>query len=439
MDLVITKNGTIQGIEKEGYGLFLGIPYARPPVGDLRWRAPQAAEPWQGVYHATAFPNRSMQEIHEDPLYDREFYDEPRYLTPASEDSLYLNVWTPARSPEERLPVAFWIHGGAFMGGFGHEKEFDGREYCRRGVILVTINYRLGPIGFLAHPWLSAENRRAGLPPVSGNYGILDQIAALKWVRENIGAFGGDAENITVFGQSAGCMSVQTLVSSELTRGIISKAILQSGVGLSYDHALAAAEEEGREFASNAGVRSLEEMRALPFEKVMEAAGPVIARGFPTMELAYSPVIDGVVLEDGYDSIAEQGGIHRIPYLIGSTRNDIATSPEELEKGRRGKVYDGCDRWCQELLKNGRAPAYRYYFTRRLPGDDAGAFHSSELWYTFGTLDRSWRPMTEADHRLSDTMLDYWTNFMKTGDPNGAGLPLWKPWRRESDTMIFDA
>ena len=432
------KQGRIAGVEKDCYTLFRGVPYAQPPVGELRWHAPREPEPWDGVYHADKWPNRSMQEDREDPFYGKEFRDEPEYQTAVSEDSLYLNIWTPAKEAGEKLPVAFWIHGGAFMGGYGHEKEFDGEGYCRRGVILVTVNYRLGPIGFLAHPWLSEENRAAGGPAVSGNYGILDQIAALKWVRENIEAFGGDPDNITVFGQSAGCMSVQTLASSPLTRGMISKAILQSGVGLSYDHPLAKAELEGVQFAANAGVNSLEEMRALTFEQIIAAAGPLIMKGFATMELPYTPVIDGVVLEDGYNSIMERGETHDIPYMVGSTMNDIATSREELAKGERGKVYAGSKKWCEALLDNGRRPAWLYYFTRQLPGDDAGAFHSSELWYTFGTYGRCWRPMTEGDAKLSETMLDYWTNCMKSGDPNGGGLPIWKPYQADDNIRIFD-
>lgn len=433
------KHGRMAGVEKDGFTLFRGIPYAQPPVGELRWRAPRESKPWDGVYRADKWPCRSIQEIRKDTFYDKEFYDEPEYQTPVSEDSLYLNIWTPAKEAGEKLPVAFWIHGGAFMGGFGHEKEFDGEGYCRRGVILVTVNYRLGPIGFLVHPWLSDESKENGGPAVSGNYGILDQIAALKWVRENIEAFGGDPDNITVFGQSAGCMSVQTLVSSPLTKGMIAKAILQSGVGLSCDHTLAKAELEGVQFAVNAGVNSLEEMRALSFEQIMAAAGPIIMKGFPTMELPYTPVIDGVVLKDGYNSTVEQGRTHDIPYMVGSTLNDIATSRENLAKGIRGKVFDGSKRWCVEQQNNGRRPSWLYYFTRQLPGDAAGAFHSSELWYMFGTYGRCWRPFTEADGALSDRMMDYWTNFMKTGDPNGTGLTAWAPYRDDCDMMEFDA
>lgn len=439
MKRVETKKGILEGIQKDGYSLFLGVPYAKPPVGELRWRVPVELDAWEGSYRADKFPNRSMQEINRPAgFYDKEFYDLPQYQTAVSEDSLYLNIWTPANSSADKLPVAFWIHGGAFMGGFGHEKEFDGEAYCKRGVILVSINYRLGPLGFLAHPWLSKENEAEGNPAVSGNYGILDQIAALKWVYENIEVFGGDPENITIFGQSAGCMSVQTLVSSPLTRGMISKAILQSGLGLSYDHTLEAAEQEGLEFATNAGVQSLEEMRALSYEQIIAAAGPIITKGFPTGKLAYTPVIDGVLLENGYNNLVEQGEIHDIPYLVGSTLNDIMVEPERLAQGDRGRVYAGCKHWSEALVNNGCKPAWLYYFARQLPGDDAGAFHSSELWYMFGTCDRCWRPLTEGDRQLSEQMVDYWTNFMKTGDPNGADLPFWMPYQEDKDILIFD-
>lgn len=204
MKLVTTKNGKIEGIQEEGYSVFKGIPYAKAPIGELRWKAPQPLDNWDGVLKADCFKAKSMQEVHEDPFYDKEFYDDPSFSVNISEDSLYLNIWTPADKAEEKLPVAFWIHGGAFMGGYGSEKEFDGEALCKKGVILVTINYRVNIFGFLAHPWLSAENEKG----ISGNYGTLDQLMALKWVYDNIENFGGDKENITVFGQSAGAMSV---------------------------------------------------------------------------------------------------------------------------------------------------------------------------------------------------------------------------------------
>ena len=438
MAQVSVKQGLLQGVEKDGYDVYYGIPYAKAPVGALRWHAPVPPEPWDGLRSAAEFPNRSMQETdRKDPFYGKEFYDEDRYQTPVSEDSLYLNVWTPSGSAGDRLPVAFYIHGGAFMGGFGHEKEFDGAAHCRRGVILVTVNYRLGPWGFLAHPWLSAERAAEGGPAVSGNYGILDQIAALRWVRENIAAFGGDPENITVFGQSAGGMSVQTLLSSPLTEGMFSRAILQSCVGLSYDHPLARAEAEGLRFAENAGVHSLEEMRLLTPEQVHAAAAPIIMEGFPKMELPYTPVIDGYLLTTGYDAAMREGRTHAVPTVVGSTKNDIATDAEAVARGELGKVYAGSMAWAEAQAALGRN-AYLYYFTRQLPGDDAGAFHSSELWYTFGTLGRCWRPLTEADLRLSEQMLDYWTAFMKTGAPNGPGLAVWPVYQKPGDMMTFD-
>lgn len=439
MELVQTKQGMTAGIRKEGYCVFWGIPYAKPPVGALRWRAPQEPEAWGGIYQAKAFPSRSMQTSHPNSFYDKEFYDEPARQTPYSEDSLYLNIWTPAERTGEKLPVAFWIHGGAFLGGFGHEKEFDGAAYCRRGVILVTINYRVGPFGFLAHPWLSEEDKRLGGPGVSGNYGILDQIAALKWVRENIEGFGGDPDNITVFGQSAGCSSVETLISSPLTKGMISKAILQSGLGLSANQTLVEAEQRGVTFSANAGVNSLEEMRNLSCEQVAEAAAPLIAQGFMDGGLAYTPNIDGVLLADSYQNVLKSGMTHDIPYMVGSTMNDIRVDSETLARGDRGLVYDSCRQWCAAQVSIGRRPAYLYYFAHPLPGDNAGAFHSSELWYMFGTLARCWRPFTKMDAGLSERMIAYWTNFMKTGDPNGEGVPRWNAYRSDDDILRMEA
>lgn len=438
MDRAEIKQGLIEGVRMDGYDVFWGIPYAKPPVGELRWRAPQEPEGWDGVYHADYYPNRSMQEPHPMEFFDKEFYDDMTRKTLFSEDSLYLNIWTPAKEVGERRPVAMWIHGGAFLGGCGHEKEFDGAAYCRRGVILVTVNYRLGPLGFLAHPWLSEENRAMGGPGVSGNYGALDQIAALKWVRENIWAFGGDPDNITVFGQSAGGESTHTLTTSPLTKGLISKAIIQSGLGLTRDRTLSDAERDGLEFARNAGVNSLEEMRGLTAEQIFAAAGPLIGRGFAMDSMTFAPNIDGYLLDRGFDEALEQGMIHDIPYMVGSTMQDIRVNPDKLADGERGIVYDCCKRWGEVRQSNGSAPAWVYYFTRQLPGDDAGAFHSSELWYMFGTLDRCWRPSTEEDYKLSDHMVDYWSNFMKTGDPNGVGLSQWSVYARESDIQILD-
>lgn len=412
----------------------LGRSLCQAPGGRIALASAPGSDRLEGVRRADRYPNRSVQEPAPAGSYDKEFYDEPERETPTSEDCLYLNIWTPAESPEEKLPVAVWFHGGGFLGGFGHEKEFDGEGFCHRGVVLVTVNYRLSVMGFLAHPWLSAESPDG----VSGNYGMLDQIAALQWVRENIDAFGGNGTDITAFGQSAGCVSVQALVTTPLTKGLISKAILQSGLGLSYDHTLAQAEQEGAEIAQRAGASNLKELRAMSCERLMEAARSISLKCMAAGRLFFTPVIDGLVLTEGFMSAMDAGHILPIPYVVGSTMNDIAVEAEMLARGERGKLYDACVRWCESLVKNGRKSAYHYYFTRQLPGDGAGAFHSSELWYVFETYSRCWRPMTREDAGLSARMADYWANFIKTGNPNGPGLPHWQPRCGESDVMLLN-
>ena len=244
---VVTAYGSYLGVQEDGYRKYLGVAYAKAPVGELRFAPPQRPDAFEGVKKADHFGNRCMQGG-SDPFYGKEFYSDPAFMPPVSEDCLYLNIWTPDGAEEnENLPVAFYIHGGAFMGGAGSETEFDGASYAKRGVILVTINYRCGIFGFLAHPFLAAESENG----LCGNYGILGQIAALTWVRENSRAFGGDPENITIFGQSAGAMSVQTLCSSPLTEGMFARAIMQSGgsygVGLHSDVPMEEAMRDGEE------------------------------------------------------------------------------------------------------------------------------------------------------------------------------------------------
>lgn len=417
-ETVQTKSGKVLGTEKDGYTLFAGIPYAAPPTGDNRFREPQPVKPWDGVLHADHFPDRSIQGD-QDAFYTKEFYSDPLYETQQSEDCLYLNIWVPSKHEGEKLPVAFWIHGGAFLNGYGHEMEFDGEAYCRRGVILVTINYRLGAYGFLCHPWLVQESAHA----TGGNYGILDQICALNWIYDNIAAFGGDPERITAFGQSAGCMSVHTLVSSTLTGNRIHSAIFQSGSGYR-DRFIGGlkqkdAEYLGEKFVELSGAKSLQELRALTVEEIRTATGKLLA-ACPT--LPFMPVIDGYVLTEDYDELAEEGRVKDIPYLLGTTRNDLLVTEKMLRENRHSSLYEGCVNWAQLMDENPHYhhPAYVYYFDRCLPGDDAGAFHSSELWYMFGTIGRCWRPFTAHDRQLSERMLDAWTGFMKTGNPGWA-------------------
>lgn len=425
------EGGQIAGVPSgtEGVTVYKGIPYAAPPVGDLRWRHPQPVLPWRGVRLCDSFGPASLQSgQNEGSFYWKEFFQagEPE----KSEDCLYLNVWTPASGKKDaKLPVMLWIHGGAFMNGYGYEIEFGGDAYAKKNVILVTINYRLGMCGFLSHPLLNAENGGKG----SGNYGLFDQLAALHWVKKNIESFGGDPENITVFGQSAGAGSVQALISSPLTEGLIQRAIIQSGGGLGGimgAKARAEAEVEGQAMWDAAGFTTLKQMRACPADTFPKILADYMKKQQRFMGLPYGPVIDGQLLEMTPNDVAMAGKALNIPYMIGYVSEDIA--PEVMKKA----AID----WSLLLEKQGRKPAYVYCFSRDLPGEDMpddpksgglgnmkGAFHSSELWYVFGTLGNCWRPMEKGDYELSERMVTYWTNFAKTGNPNGKDLPVWEP------------
>lgn len=435
--IVETKYGKIEGIDKGNYVEYRGVPYAKPPVGNLRFRAPEEPDSWEGVYRATDFRNRCVQEAESAPPWDKDFYSNPEFVRPMSEDCLYLQIWTPKNVENERFPVAFWIHGGGFLGGFSSEMEFDGKAYCERGVILVSVEYRCNVFGFLAHPWLTEENENH----ISGNYGILDQIAALKWVYENIEAFGGDKNNITIFGQSAGAMSVQTLVSTGLTGNMIAKAIMQSGgsygSGLHRDITLKEQEKYGEIFTDMLEVNNLEELRKKSIEEISAVTRAFLGKVM-TMEqgLFLAPTMDQTVLEGTYYGLMDEGKIKDIPYMLGTTKNDIMVTPEMTEKGEFSELYKGCIAFSHKLEELGRNPAYVYYFTRNLPGDNLGAWHSSELWYMFGTMDRCWRPWEDHDYELSQQMLDYWVNFMKTGNPNGEGLTEWKACKKENPVVF---
>ena len=425
--VLTVDGGRIEGVmDEEGVAVYKGIPYAAPPVGDLRWKKPQPVQPWQGVRKCDKWGDASLQGGQEKgSFYWKEFYQDGN--PPMSEDCLYLNVWTPAAGQTDAdLPVMFWIHGGAFQNGFGHEIEFDGDAMAKKGVVLVTINYRLGMCGFLAHPLLTAENDGKG----SGNYGLFDQLAALKWVKKNIASFGGNPDNVTVFGQSAGAGSVQALISSPLAKGYIQRAIIQSGGGLGgiiSTRSLADAEKPGKAMWDASGMTTLEQMRACPADRFQEVMMTYMKQQKTFNGMPYSPCVDGELLTATVYEAAVNGQELDIPYMIGYTSGDMA--PDRMQKA----AVD----WSLLLEKQGRKPAYVYCFSRDLPGEDLkapdgsaimpGAFHSSELWYVFGTLDKCWRPMEQADYELSDRMVSYWTNFAKTGNPNGQGVPQWKP------------
>lgn len=405
------EGGKVQGIDSKdaGVAVFRGIPYAAPPVGDLRWQLPQPVQPWQGVKVADTWSNIAPQrQQNPTSFYCKEFYWDDNWTR--SEDCLYLNVWAPKDGigkTDARKPVVMWVHGGAYMSGYGFTKSMDGDAWAKRGVILVTINYRLGVLGFLPHEELSAESEHH----VSGNYGLADQIAALKWVHENIAQFGGDADNITVMGQSAGGASIKNLVASPLSKPMIRHAIIQSagGIGEFLSDGKAGEHDwvkEGTEAMKKIGLNTLKEMREASVEQVMKA---------PIWGIA-APHTDGYMLPETFDQAVRDNTVADVDYLIGCTLDDITQQNKQI------------DDFCYTRDSLSQKPVYQYLFARKLPGTDkAGAFHSAELWYMFNTLGRSWRPFTQADFDLSERIMDYWTNFAKYGNPNGPADGSWKP------------
>lgn len=414
---VQTSCGALRGTACQwpGVASYRGIRYATAG----RWEYPKIVTHWDGVYDATAYgaccyQTRAFRDEEKggNPFYYNEFRRGEQYTY--SEDCLFLNVWTPEdAAPGDKLPVLFYIHGGAFMGGCGHEKHFDGPVWPTKGVIGVTINYRLGPLGFACLPELAAE---AGH---TGNYGLYDQLAALEWVRANIEGFGGDPEKITLMGQSAGAMSVQHLCLSPLARGKFAGAVMSSGGGIGAFSRVETAEASygfWQDVARHTGCGDLAALRALPADKLFGAFFGTMSeqkiQGLPA-----APVMDGAFIPQNPADTAAAGGQAHVPYLIGSTSHDMMP-PMLLQMSRD---------WSILQAQQGGPAAYTWHFDRMLPGDDAGAWHSSDLWYWFGTLGRCWRPFTEKDRALSAQMVDYLTNFAKTGNPNGAGLPEWVP------------
>ena len=424
------SGGKILGVPSDSAGVLVykGIPYAAPPVGDLRWKKPQPVQSWDTVMVADHYGHIAMQDaLDPSSFYVKEFYQDG--LPAMDEDCLYLNVWAPAKTvgkTDAGLPVAMWIHGGAFDHGWGNEITMDGDAWASRGVIMVTINYRVGIFGFFSHPELSAEGEGA-----SGNYGIYDQIAALKWIKKNIAQFGGDPSNITILGQSAGGMSVRTLVASPASRDLMAHAIIQSGGGVT-DGGIFPPQEHydsiGVEFSEYAGASpclrapssagsseyavasSLKELRAVPADQLLQLGDRFLE--YKNHRVRFSPHSAGDIDTD-FSKAVKEGTVADIPYMIGSTSGDIP-----------GLAGQPVERFCALMDSLSEKPVYCYVFERDLPGDEPeqnhGAFHSSELWYMFGTLKNAWRPFTKEDYELSGRMVDYWTNFAKSGDPDGA-------------------
>lgn len=433
---VMTKQGKVEGKDMGDYCLYEGIPYAVPPVGNLRLRPPvplikMVERERKSLCQTSAIA--WQEKLSEGSFYEKEFYHGEKRLGHRSEDCLTLNIWTPTGKEENpvhteekagKLPVLFWIHGGAFRQGFGMEREFDGAEYCKRGVILVTIQYRLGPFVFLPHPWLEEGEE---------NLAIQDQLLALTWVYENIRDFGGDPERITVAGQSAGGVSVQALLSMPGAQSMIHQVILQSGGGdgqlKSRSISREAFLEYGRELMEKWRIPDRDALLKLSPEKLLELAKEA---GMPTKLIMAQSVQPA-----GKELLSEEAMYERLKpglrCLLGSNRKDIRVTEKMLAENTPSDLYIG-NRAFAEKLK-GKAECYLYYFVHDLPGEEGGAFHSAELWYMFGTLDRSTRPFANADRALSHSMLDAWTSFVKTGSPTEDGS--WKLYKGNTEEIFI--
>ena len=411
-----TGSGLVRGVPSgiPSITVFRGVPFAAPPVGARRWHAPEPAAKWEVVRVCDAFAPAAIQTAHPaGSFYQLEFYRAPQDF---SEDCLYLNIWTPAEAAGEDLPVMVWYHGGAYMHGWSHEMEFDGEAFAKRGVILVTANYRVGVLGYLAHADLRDEHG------ASGNYGLLDQIAALRWVRGNIRAFGGDPENVTIFGQSAGGGSVQCLCASPLAKGLFKRAIIMSAGSplnaLGGGNSLAEAEASGAAFCAMAG-KDIAALKRAPAEELRLLGVRFLEAG---AGLRFRPCVDGHALVEAPGAAFYHGRINTSSLMIGSVTGDgnlfgggadpdAASTAATLELG-------------ENMARLGLSAPYIYHFDRDIPGDDhPGAFHSSELWYVFGTLMRCHRPFTGVDYDISLQMTDFWANFARCGAPGGGFAP----------------
>lgn len=409
-----TPCGELRGTKGDlpGVAAYKGIRYATAG----RWEYPKQVKSWEGVYDATAYGHCSYQprafydeeQVPEKAFYFNEFRRGETYSY--SEDCLFLNIWTPETAkPGDNLPVLVYIHGGGFSGGCGHEKHFDGPLWPTKGVIAVTINYRLGPLGFACLPELKEE---AGH---TGNYGLYDQMTALKWVQDNISSFGGSPKNVTIMGQSAGGMSVQQLCLSPLTDGLFHKAVMSSGGGVNKLMGVKPPDYGfWRSVMEKSGCTDLAAFRALPPEQLF-AAWQTCKKAHKGM--GAGPCLDGLFISGTGTEILAAGQQKNIPYMLGSNAQDIVPP----------LILGMAKSWCAAQARQGKQPSYAWFFDRKLPGDRCGAWHSADLWYWFGTLRNCWRPMTEKDRALSDQMTDYLTNFAKTGNPNADTLPFWLP------------
>jgi len=475
-DLTVkTDAGKIHGKKSDDgqVRVFLGIPYAAPPIGDLRWKPPQQAAKWHGVREATSFGWHCMQP---------QIYNDMHFRDPGqSEDCLNLNVWTPAKNKHAKLPVMVWIYGGGFVAGATSEPRQDGEHLATKGVVVVSMNYRLGVFGFFAGTGLPEESPQHA----AGNYGLMDQTAALRWVQKNIGAFGGDPNNVTIFGESAGSFSVSAQMASPLAQGLFRHAIGESGGafsnrGLQFK-SLAEREKSDADWAQEVfGTSDLKALRAMSAQDLMQK----LAAQRNPMHGGTGPDVDGYYLPESVPQIFSEGKQAHVPLLAGWNRDEpsgvVAGYPKpatvqsftDLAQKTFGddapeflKLYPattdgeairstidfagdnfiayGTWAWLEAQVATGDSPVYRYHFERPAPADKyhqagSGAFHSDEIEYVFGTLDSRtgavWQP---EDQKLSDLMETYWTNFAKTGDPNGGDAPQWPQYNAADDWQVM--
>jgi para-nitrobenzyl esterase len=472
-DQVTVTGGLLEGTvgTDPAVRVFKGVPFAAPPVGALRWKAPQPVLPWKDVRKADQWGTRCMQGPMFGPLRTRD--------KAMGEDCLYLNVWTTAKAAGEKQPVFVMFHGGGFAAGSASEGRTDGEWFAKQGIVVVEPNYRLGLFGFLAHPELTKEAAGKG----TGNYGMLDQAAALEWVRDNVAAFGGDPGNVTINGESAGSMSVSALMASPLTRNLVHKAIGQSGAfftspsGGMAEKTIADKEYDGLKFAGLAGAKDLAELRAKSAEDLLATA---MKNGGGW---GYSPGVDGYFMPEKASAIYGKGQQAKIPLLAGWTSSEmgmsvamnpqkptVASFGEQLKKQFGGraedaqKVYPAADdaavqqtaadlasdlfitystwKWIEVHSATAKAPVYRYRFDRALPeangSNKFGAAHASDIEYSFNTLDSkpaTWQP---EDRQTALTMASAFANFIKTGTPNGPGVPEWPEFGKTKKVMYLD-
>lgn len=465
MQPIKVTGGSVQGVHGRDASItvFKGIPFAAPPVGDLRWRAPQPVVVWDGVRKVDKFGNSCIQkEVYERKPWTHEFMSH----NDISEDCLYLNVWTPAKSSSDKLPVYVFFYGGGNVEGSGAAPVYDGEGLAKKGIIVVTPNYRLGIFGSFAHPELTAEASYHA----SGNYSELDLIAALQWVKANIALFGGDPDKVTIGGQSAGSGHVFSMTYSPLAKGLFRGAINESGVSAAVATAvatntLAQAEKTGVEFAKAKSAASIADLRKLSWQEILDPIPPSTPDGKAPV-FRFASVIDGYVFTASARDVYEQDKQNDVPVLTGINKNDnngpvphpdiTAAAFQELAEKRYGdaaaeflKLYPastddeakaslthstwdynrtGTYFWSEWRAKTAKTKVFTYFWDHALPGPDVelyGAFHTSEVPYVLNSLSMSDRPFTDADWKIADTMSSYWANFIKTGDPNSPGLAHW--------------